>query len=262
MYLNSFFLANKNRFNLTDFIHEVFMDKNTNIIEVNPLRIILILSLVVVILIFASILGNILNYVFGHNFVYGFVPKFNLDEEGNVPTFITSLLLIIPALLLWIIAKLKADNHAVYVHHWYILAFIFFILSIDESAGIHELMIIPLRNMLQTSGIFYFAWVLPAIILILIFILTYIKFLLALPVKTRYTILIAAIIYIGGALGFELIGGYQADINGQENMLYSVLTTIEESLEMIGLLLFIYALLTYIRNYSPNVLFHIKVSSK
>lgn len=222
------------------------MEKIGDLIVVRPTRIIYILSIIIILLILASIVGQFFKFVLGHNYVYGFVPKFNLDKESNVPTFFSSFLLLISALLLWVIAKVKKKAHDLYAHHWFMLSIIFFSLSIDESAGIHELMINPLRSLLKESGMFYFAWVIPVMILLLIFALSYFKFFIDLPIKIKHLFSIAFILYVAGALGLELIGGYYADLYGTERLLYVIITTIEESLEMIGILVVIHAILQYI----------------
>ena len=55
----------------------------------------------------------------------------------------------------------------------------------------------------------------------------------------------AVILFIGGAIGVELIGGRYAELNGPKNLMYSMIVAIEESLEMGGLIVFIWALLRY-----------------
>jgi hypothetical protein len=55
----------------------------------------------------------------------------------------------------------------------------------------------------------------------------------------------AATFYIGGAIGVELIGSRHAELHGYENWAYSMIATLEESLEMAGLIVFIWALLKY-----------------
>jgi hypothetical protein len=121
-------------------------------------------------------------------------------------------------------------------------------MAIDEAASLHELLIEPMRGLLgqQARGIFFFAWVIPGIAVAMIFGLSYLKFLLHLPTKTRWRFVIAATLYLGGALGMELIGGRYADSHGMENLAYSMTATVEESLEMAGVIVFIYALLNYI----------------
>lgn len=233
------------------------MEKNGNLVEVRPNRIIYILSVIIILLIMASIVGQFFKFVLGHNYVYGFVPKFNRDKESNVPTFFSSFLLLISALLLWIIAEVKKKARDLYARLWFMLSLIFLSFSMDESAGIHELMINPLRSLLKTSGIFYFAWVIPVMILLLIFALSYFKFFIDLPIQIKHLFSIAFILYVAGALGFELIGGYYADLYGTERLLYVIITTIEESLEMIGILIFVHSLFKYLETYLPRITFDI-----
>ena len=43
-----------------------------------------------------------------------------------------------------------------------------------------------------------------------------------------------------------MLGGYYYELHAGENLTYSLITTLEESLEMLGLILFIRALLDYL----------------
>ena len=52
--------------------------------------------------------------------------------------------------------------------------------------------------------------------------------------------------YIAGVIGMELVGGRYAKLYGTLNFTYSMLATVEESLEMAGLIVFIWGLLLYI----------------
>ena len=101
---------------------------------------------------------------------------------------------------------------------------------------------------MDLSGPFYFAWVVPAAILLFIFAALFARFALALPYKTRGLFGLAAVIYVGGALGIEMIGAAQASANGTNNLSYALVTIVEESLEMVGLVTFFYALADYIRS--------------
>lgn len=60
--------------------------------------------------------------------------------------------------------------------------------------------------------------------------------------------LVSGTTFISGAIGFEMLGGRQADLYGTNNVLYSFYYTCEESLEMIGIAIFIYTLLSYMVN--------------
>ena len=81
--------------------------------------------------------------------------------------------------------------------YWGSLALLFLFLSVDESAGMHELFIIPLRNLLNATGIFYFAWVIPALGFLIFCFGFYWRFLFSLPRIISSRIVLAAFIFIG-----------------------------------------------------------------
>jgi len=118
-------------------------------------------------------------------------------------------------------------------------------MSIDEIIGIHELFIIPLRRTFNLSGIFYFSWVILGIAFILIIGIVYLRFLFNLPAKIRNNFILAASLYIGGVIGVELLDGYYAETHGQTNLTYRLMVTLEESLEIFGIIVFIKALLNF-----------------
>lgn len=90
-------------------------------------------------------------------------------------------------------------------------------------------------------------------IFVLVCLLSFVRFLAALPARIRRLILIAGTVYVGSALGVEMLDGYYAQMYSNDNMMYSILTTIEESMEMLGIIIFIYALLSYIGSYMKGL---------
>ena len=76
--------------------------------------------------------------------------------------------------------------------------------------------------------------------------LAYLKFVWALPKRTRLHFIMAGVIFLTGALGIEMLGAREADIYGYYTVIYSFLYSLEEMLEMLGIVLFIYALLSYL----------------
>jgi MFS family permease len=236
------------------------MEKHRITISINSKRISNLLSCLFLLLIFANIVVDFLWFKMGHPNVYGWVRMFYFDDENNIPTYFSAFILLISAALLKIIALFKKKKNEIYSSHWTLLSFIFLYLSIDESASIHELLIIPLRTKFHLSGIFYFSWVIVGIVVGLIFLIFYYKFLLSLPSNTKYRFILAGIFYVCGAIGMELIGGAYSSKNliteiSTHDLNYAVITSIEESLEIIGILIFIYALLNYIQdNISSGIL--------
>ena len=105
----------------------------------------------------------------------------------------------------------------------------------------------PVRSALDiTSGLLFFAWVIPYGIALFIFLAAYLKFTIELPARTRLLFVSAGCIYVTGAIGFELLGGHHYALYGQENLMYIVLSTSEELFEMGGIVVFVHALLSYV----------------
>lgn len=229
----------------------------TNQISLNSFLIARVLGTVACLLVVVSIGWQGVAYWTGHDSIYGLVPLFYVDAERNIPTFFSTFLLLFSALLLTVIAMLQRNQKATYVLHWATLALGFLLMAADEILSQHERLVEPMRKLLGDGhlGVFYFAWIIPGIILLLVLALFFLKFLLHLPAKTRLAFLIAATLYIGGAIGFELVGGRYSELHGTQNFMYSMIATTEESLEMAGVIVFIWALLTYITDHYKDVRF-------
>ena len=95
------------------------------------------------------------------------------------------------------------------------------------------------------------SWVVPAGILVAILAVAFSGFLWRLPRRTRVLIAGSGCLYVGGALGVESVGGYFAETAGTDRLGYSILTTVEELLEMVGVVVFVYALLLHLRALVP-----------
>ena len=214
--------------------------------SVSPKRVTQVLTYVVLCLVLASITGQFAKLVLGYETLLGFVRLFSVDKEGNIPTLYSCFALLFCSSMLFLIASIRKRAGDRYSLHWWVLSIIFLYLSVDEATSIHEEAINPVRSALNTSGLLYFAWVIPAAALVLLFVLAYLRFLAHLPGKTRRLFLLAGLVYLAGALGMELVGAYQTDFYGQENMAYVLIVSIEEFFEMMGIVVFIYALLSYI----------------
>lgn len=70
---------------------------------------------------------------------------------------------------------------------------------------IHETVGIVLREALGTSGILYFAWVIPATLLLMVFAALCLRFLVYLPADTRLLMVGAGM--MRGCVGVELFEG-------------------------------------------------------
>ncbi|WP_066120722.1 hypothetical protein [Geminocystis sp. NIES-3709] len=179
---------------------------------------------------------------------------FNLDREMNFPTLYSVFLLIISAIILKQIFLLKKQLHDPFFKHWRNLYYIFIFLSLDEGLQLHEALI--LRSVGdRLIGIFHFVWVIPYTILVIISIFYFAKLLATLPTEIMRLFLFSGGLYIGAALGFEMLEGAWVRIaGGMQNLAYSLLATTEEILEMIAIIIFINTLLTYIIKYQGKSL--------
>lgn len=86
-----------------------------------------------------------------------------------------------------------------------------------------------------------------------------------------YLFIVSGIIYVSGAIGFELLGGKEAEMltQGEVNKIFSVKKnvayylyyTCEEFLEMFGIALFNYSLLLFISTKIKSFVINVQSSS-
>ncbi|HLV02520.1 MAG TPA: hypothetical protein VKZ59_14715 [Acidobacteriota bacterium] len=228
-----------------------------NRITVSVARITALLTVIAILLVLASIAGQLIFHLTTHDTAFGMIRLFNVDTENNVPTYFSALLLLTSALLIGIIAVLERRDSSDFFY-WIGLSAGFVLMAADEALSFHEKLISPVQNLLawERLGIFYFAWIVPGIILVLLLGLVFLRFWWRLPPATRFNFLVAGLFYLGGAIGIEAFGGWYAETFGGD-LLYSMIATLEESLEMTGSILFIRALLLFIAEQYREVEFQI-----
>lgn len=222
-------------------------------VSFNLKKIVKILVVVIVILTAMSLAGQIYKYHGGRDRYL--VRFFDLDGEWNLPTFYQSSSLLFCSFMLAIIALGMRRKGSPFYNHWRFLSFIFILLALDETVQLHEQIITPLRNLLHAGGFFYYAWVVPESIFVVVFFIAYLKFLIQLSNKNRWLFMISGGLYVFGALGWELIGGYYAEAFGKTSLTYALLTDAEELFEMIGILIFLYTLMNFIKTEFKSVRF-------
>lgn len=216
-------------------------------IILRPRSLVWLMSSLVALLTLAHFASLISIYVFADPKFFGLVPLFNFDEEANAPSLYSFTSLLLCAVLLLFIFSAKRQLRAPYAWHWFGLALVFAFLAVDEALFLHERIMFPVRNATQASGVLYFAWVIPYGMAALAIAVAYSKFLFSLSPRSRRWFIAAGAVYLSGALGMELVGGAEFEAHGSEmNLTYALMTTLEEFLEMTGIVIFIYALSSYI----------------
>lgn len=236
-----------------------------NQITVTATAVVLVLGVIASMLVLASIGSHLTASLTGHGFfppddasskIDELVLLLSVDKERNLPTYFSTFLLIFAALLLGVITVLDRRRSKSRTIYWATLSSGFVFMACDELLRIHERLIRPMRKVLSDDyfGIFHFGWVIPYAVLVFIFGLFFLRFLFGLARSTRLAFLAAGQIYIAGAIGCELIGGYvEKSLMARETMTYVMITTLEESLEMAGVIVFIWALLVYLSQLQRNL---------
>lgn len=197
------------------------------------LSILLITNFSFYIISFGSQLGK---YLLGWD--YSFINYIDLNHEKNIPTLYSGLLFFASAIICFLIyKKITREKYKI---NWLFITIIFIFLGIDEMISIHEKISSMLSKIISVGGFLHFKWVLIYVPFFFIIFLVFIKFFMNLDKKTRTGFFLSAIIFVSGAVGFELLGGYWAYNYGQDNLFFAVLANIEELLELVGLSYFIY----------------------
>jgi hypothetical protein len=228
---------------------------------ISPKKLALVLTLVVLSLLLAHVAVQYLNYFQGHDVQLGFLHQLNLAEENNIPTWYSSSALLLSAILLAVIGLANKREGNPYTREWLGLAAIFLYLSLDEAASLHEgtnaLTDALLGPMLEAAGylhgLLYYSWVIVGAMFVLIVALAYLRFLAALPVQTRSLFLIAGTLYVGGALGVEILGARHFYLYGLKDFSYMMFVAVEEGLEMLGIVVFLYALISHLGSSSSGL---------
>src|SRR5262245_16603678 len=192
-----------------------------------------------------SVAGQASKYLLGHDRVFGFVHEFNVSHEGNIPTWYASFSLLGCAALLGLIGLDERRSRRRHVRHWFGLSVLLLSVAIDEGSGLHELMNDPLRAAFHTHGVLFYPAAAVGAVFAAVLAAIYARFLLSLPPRTRWLFAASAAVYLGGGLGVESISAWHAERFGQQNLTYALITTVEELGEMLGVVIFVYALLSY-----------------
>ncbi|HVK71731.1 MAG TPA: hypothetical protein VM734_00365 [Kofleriaceae bacterium] len=159
------------------------------------------------------------------------VGLLSLSYEQNLPTWYASSLLLACAALLAAIADDAGARRRRFHRHWWVLAAGFAAMSLDEVSELHE----RLGGLIApASDVLYFDWVIPAGVAVAAIAIAFVPFLRALPPRRRRDVLLAAALYLGGALAMELPLGWWTARHGDGGGGYALIDWVEETLELAG----------------------------
>lgn len=214
-------------------------------LDLSPRGVATAFAAIVALLVVSHALVQLVGHALGDDQVLGLLPLLNVGTERNLPTFYSASAMLLCSGLLLLLVRLEWRAPGAAGLFWAGLAAVFFALACDEMLVLHERLIEPVRGALGTSGLLYYAWVIPYGAFALAFAGAYSRFLWRLPRRTAGLLVLSGAVFVSGALGLEMLGGYWLEGHGRDG-LYVVLQTLEEALEMSGVVLFLYSLLDYI----------------
>ena len=166
-----------------------------------------------------------------------------LDDEATIPTWYSSMQLLLCSVLLFLEAWHAIAARSKQWMGWLVLAIGFMFMSVDEIATIHETIGSKLKDALHTTGFFAFGWVLVALPVLVIVAVLLARFIVRLPGASRALFLASGAVYVLGAVGLEMLGGPVFEAGGVNAPQYVAIVVLEETLEIVGVSLFLTALL-------------------
>ena len=198
-----------------------------------------------------STVGQVIRYVTGHNELMGLIKLTYVDEERNFPTLFSVLLLAIASLSLLVATVLARAEKSRDAWRWGVLCVGFLYLAFDEGIELHERLNATLSALLHVGGsgesrtpiVF---WIVRGLAAAIVLVILFWGFLRRLPARTRSLFVLAGACYLGGAALLDTIGLGWGRAHGKFNAAYVTIVTVEESLEMAGVIILIYAVLDYL----------------
>ena len=222
-------------------------------ITVSPGGVLRLLLVIIAALLLGHVFVTVAEFGFGRDHVFGLRRLLDFNGEANAPAWFSSLLLLLGSALLAVVAHEGRATGNRFFAHWAVLALIFLFLALDEAAAVHEKVIDPVRDAFGAGGALLHAWIIPYVLGLTLLLVVYLPFLRALPARTLRLVLAAAAVYLAGAVGMEMVGGYLWDRLPVRDVPIIAVMAIEETLEMVGLALFAYGILDHLAREHPVV---------
>ena len=176
---------------------------------------------------------------------------FDLNAERNIPAlFSAALWFVAAALALVCMRRSRAEGWPLGAY-WPLMAALFVFLGIDEAVSIHERISVVLGDLYAFSGVFFYAWVVAGLVFLGVVGLVFLRFLVALRPVNLVLLLLAAGVFVSGAVGVEMMGAAY-DSGGRVPGSFALglnwrrANALEEGLEMLGVILLVHVMLRFV----------------
>lgn len=152
--------------------------------------------------------------------------------EWNPSSWFSSALLAATAATAFVVGR---DGDA---RRWNAVAGILLVMSIDEIATLHERM----AALPGIPGVGSRGWAGAGLVLVALVSIRLVPWALTLDRALRRALVLGGVVFVAGAVGFEVLSGNRAESVGEDG-LHWVLATVEEDLEILGVVIVLRALL-------------------
>jgi hypothetical protein len=201
--------------------------------------------------IFLCLLGHLVTpgvrYGLGYHSMFGLNKSFNMGSEYGVPAFASALFILLAGLTAALIAAHERQRTGAL--RWKVLSAIFLFLAVDEASRLHEAggdlfhfleRHGVARNILGLGSTWIYIYALP----LLGFAVYMLPLLRMVPPDVALGFVASGAAYVLGAVVVEDIGTKHGLVYGKD-LNDELFVGVEETLEMLGIALFLRALLTY-----------------
>ncbi len=182
---------------------------------------------------------------FNYHTLKGTLTLFDPGAEANVPAAYSAFLLLTGAFLLVVYGGNKRRRKEPFALTWQMVGLLVAALALDELAQIHEWSANVARPLVERAGlgdVFAYAWLAPAVLFLGACAVCFGRWFLSLSAGIRFHLLIAAGIFLSGAVGFEFLESWHDRRHGHD-LTYFMMVNVEEMLEMAGSLYLIRTML-------------------
>jgi hypothetical protein len=185
-------------------------------------------------------------------YTWSLAAKLNVDAEGTLPTRFSSALILACALVQLAVAALERARRGPCAGHWLGLGLLFTVVSAEEVVDFRTIPIFSERVGLAVRDTLGAPWLLLGIPFVVAFVALNVRFLRSLPAVTRSGFILAGATYVGGAVAVEAIAVVHFYREGYDLAMVAMVT-VEEWMEMAGMLLLLGTMLRYLRAEFPAV---------
>lgn len=210
---------------------------------------------IVTIIITLGLFSYIIVHISGDYSVVKYLRIFDVGHEQSIPTYFSTLNLLLSSILLYVIYSNEKKIHHKGSNYWLFLSVLFLFLSLDESISIHENLgkihdylaqkdVMP--KLLDTHQ-----WLVFGSLFVVIIGLILLPFFKLLQKSTLYLFLLSGAIFLIGAIGFEFLGAIMLKtgfVESKKDFIYLIRRIFEEGFEMYGIAIFNCALYREISN--------------